>query len=287
MSDFVDALGVQVHHVTHGPAAGPGVPTAVLLHGFSPDHRLMTGCFEPVFERRQEWRRIYLDLPGMGRTVAPNWVCGTDDVFRVVQAAVAALVPTGPYVVCGESFGGYLARGLAAADPGRVEGLALVAPMVVAEHAERDVPGHRVLNRDEAFMASVGGGGEEFDEIAVVQDAVTWRRTQEEIVSGLVVADAVALDRIRQAWTGTFPLDGREPFDRPAVFVTGRQDSSTGYRDLWQVLERYPRATFAVLDRAGHNLQIEQQAVFEALAHEWLDRVDEARKAVQDGPNGR
>lgn len=212
---------------------------------------------------------------------------GTDDVFRVVQAAVAALVPTGPYAVCGESFGGYLARGLAAADPERVEGLALVAPMVVAEHAERDVPGHRVLHRDEAFMASVGGGGAEFDEIAVVQDAVTWQRTQDEVVTGLDVADAAALDRIRRAWTGTFPLDGDRPFDRPALFVTGRQDSSTGYRDLWQVFERYPRATFAVLDRAGHNVQIEQQAVFEAMVHEWLDRVDEARKAVRDGRIGR
>ena len=58
-------------------------------------------------------------------------------------------------------------------------------------------------------------------------------------------------------------------------------------RDLWRVLERCPRATFAVLDRAGHNVQIEQQAVFEALVHEWLDRVDEARNAVPGGQIGR
>jgi hypothetical protein len=69
--------------------------------------------------------------------------------------------------------------------------------------------------------------------------------------------------------------------------ATGRQDSSTGYRDLWQVLEHHPRATFAVLDRVGHNPQIEQRAVFEALVHEWLDRVDEAQKPVRDGQIGR
>ena len=286
MGDFVDALGVQVHHEVQGPEAGPGVPTAVLLHGFSPDLRLMTGCFEPVFAHRRHWRRIYLDLPGMGRTAAPEWVGSTDDVFRVVQAAVAALVPTGPYAVCGESFGGYLARGLAAAHPDRVEGLALVAPMVVAEHADRDVPPHQVLHRDEAFMASVGGGGADFQEIAVVQDAETWRRTQEEVVVGLEAADPAALERIRQSYAGSFPLDGEAPFDRPALFVTGRQDSSTGYRDLWRVLERYPRATFAVLDRAGHNVQIEQPAVFEALVHEWLDRVEESRKALEAGRIG-
>ena len=285
MGDFVDALGVKVHYAAYGPEAGPGVPTVVLLHGLSPDHRLMTGCFEPVFATRPGWRRLYLDLPGMGCTEAPEWVRSTDDVFRVVRAALRELVPSGPYAVCGESYGGYLARGLAAADPERVEGIALIAPMVVAPYAERDVPEHRVIHRDEEFMATVGGGGEEFNEVAVVQDAETWRRTQEEIVVGLRAADPVVLESIRQHFPGTFPLHGETLFERPALFVTGRQDSSTGYRDVWGVLERYPRATFAVLDRAGHNVHLEQVGLFDALVHEWLDRVDEARsvaKALED-----
>jgi pimeloyl-ACP methyl ester carboxylesterase len=42
-----------------------------------------------------------------------------------------------------------------------------------------------------------------------------------------------------------------------------------------QLLENFPRATFAVLDRAGHNLQIEQQLLFNSLINEWLDRVEE------------
>ena len=41
------------------------------------------------------------------------------------------------------------------------------------------------------------------------------------------------------------------------------------------VLGNYPRGTFAVLDRAGHNLQIEQETGFNALVNEWLDRVEE------------
>ena len=80
------------------------------------------GGFEPVFEDRPQWRRIYLGLPGMGQTVAPDWVRGTDDVVKIVEAAVAGLVPTGNYVACGDSYGGYLARGLAASHPDRVEG---------------------------------------------------------------------------------------------------------------------------------------------------------------------
>ena len=42
---------------------------------------------------------------------------------------------------------------------------------------------------------------------------------------------------------------------------------------VWDVLENYPRAAFAVLDGAGHNLQIEKDQVFTALVRDWLNRV--------------
>lgn len=40
-------------------------------------------------------------------------------------------------------------------------------------------------------------------------------------------------------------------------------------------LENYPRGTLTVLDRAGHNLQIEQETLSNALVNEWFDRVEE------------
>jgi pimeloyl-ACP methyl ester carboxylesterase len=46
-----------------------------------------------------------------------------------------------------------------------------------------------------------------------------------------------------------------------------------GYLDQFDLLPHYPRATYAVLDTAGHNLQIEQPQLFNALMGEWLDRV--------------
>ena len=58
--------------------------------------------------------------------------------------------------------------------------------------------------------------------------------------------------------------------------VTGRQDSTVGYAAAWDLLERYPRATFAVLDRAGHALPHEQPELLRALVAEWLDRVHES-----------
>jgi len=66
----------------------------------------------------------------------------------------------------------------------------------------------------------------------------------------------------------------KEKFKKPTVILLGRQDSSVGYKDAWTTLDNYTRATFAVLDRAGHNLQIEQVELFNSLVTEWIVRVN-------------
>ena len=66
------------------------------------------------------------------------------------------------------------------------------------------------------------------------------------------------------------------PFDKPALFLLGRQDADVGYKDAWKLLDNFPRATFAVLDRAGHFVSMEQERLFGHLVTEWLDRVEEA-----------
>nr|BFF18944.1 hypothetical protein GCM10025730_24650 [Promicromonospora thailandica] len=181
---YVEVDGVTVHYVEEGPPRGAGVPTAVLVHGFPVDHRLMVGAFEPVFGARATgWRRVYVDLPGMGRTAAGD-VAGTDDVFRVLRGAVRELVPEGPYAVVGQSYGGYLARGLAAADPGRVAGLAVLVTVVDPVHERRDVPAHRVLVREPALTEQVGTAVLDAEDVLVVQTGTTWERTRQEVHPG-------------------------------------------------------------------------------------------------------
>lgn len=269
---YVEVDGVRVHYVEHG-LSGPGARTAVLVHGFPVDHRIMTRAFEPVFAERPGWRRLYVDLPGMGSTTAPD-VASTDDVFRVLRAAVDALVPEGPYVVVGQSYGGYLARGLTAADPERVAGLAAVVTVVEPRHELRQLPARQVLVRDPELAERVGAEALEAEDILVVQTEETWEATRQQVDPGLAAADPVVTARIEERYAGAFPVEPA-PFERPVLVVVGRQDSVTGYRDAWELVEHYPRATFAVLDRAGHALNIEQRGLFEALVREWLDRVEE------------
>src|SRR5258708_39830645 len=98
---------------------------------------------------------------------------------------------------------------------------------------------------------------EVFASMAVVQDHYHWERFRDEILSGSKVADEAFLQKISQRYSCSFDVGKLpQPFARPVVLLTGRQDHIAGYRDAWSLLENYHRGTFAVLDRAGHNVQI-------------------------------
>lgn len=262
-----------LHHVRHGS----GTPV-LALHGWSPDHRLMTGCLEPVFTRRDGYLRLYPDLPGMGATPAPAAVSGSDDVLDLVLALVDETIGEEPFLVVGESYGGYLARAVVQARPEQVLGMALICPVAVLEPDRRTLPPRQVLRDDPELLDGADPElAEGFAGIAVVRSATTWRRYLDEIVPGLQAADQEAMARIRRRWQLSADPDEGPVFDRPSLILTGRQDDAVGWADQVRMLAQYPRAAFAVLDVAGHNLQIEQPGLFTALVEEWLDRVGTER----------
>src|SRR5262245_59392192 len=90
---------------------GAGTPV-LALHGWTPDHRLMLGCVEPVFAHRAGYRRLYPDLPGMGRSPAPPSIASSDDVLAAVHDFVDDTIGDSPFLLIGESYGGYLSRAL-------------------------------------------------------------------------------------------------------------------------------------------------------------------------------
>jgi pimeloyl-ACP methyl ester carboxylesterase len=256
----------------HFVERGSGTPV-LAVHGWTPDHRLMLGCLEPLFERLGGYRRLYPDLPGMGATPAPPTTASTADVLATLEAFVDAHIGPDPFLLAGESYGGYLARALTRRRPAQVLGLALICPIGTAvEHAGRRVPPHRTLRAEPGLAIPPSS---DFAEMAVVATAETLRRYQAEIEPGLQAADPVAMARIRADWVLPEPPETGPPYERPTLILTGRQDASVGYLDQFALLPHYPRATYAVLDLAGHNLQIEQPALFDALVTEWLTRAAE------------
>lgn len=251
---------MRLWYVEHGV----GVPL-VALHGVGVDHREIEAALEAVVPGTG-YRRVYPDLPAMGRSGADG-LAGNDDVVTALCSFLEQL-DAGPVLLLGHSYGGYLAQGAAARRPDLVRGLALVCP--VAEKSG-DVPPATVVEQDDmAYDELEPGQREGFDDYFVVRTPATARRYRDHVVPGTTAVDQEAVGRLFEDWA----IDlGDGDFARPTLLVAGRQDSSVGFADTAALLDRYPRATLAVVDGAGHALAHEKPDLLGSLLSDWLDRA--------------
>lgn len=257
---------------------GDGKPI-VMLHGYFVDHRLMSASMEPVFKNEDNYKRIYIDLPGMGRSQAKSWITNADIMLDILTEFIDKVIPNENFLLAGESYGGYLSRGLIYKMPNRIDGALLICPVIIAEGKDRNVSNHVVLVEDKDLLSKLTPkDAEDFASMAVIQNEKTYKRYKEEIISGVKLADSKFLKNFqKRGYEFSFnEAMVNEEFNKPTLMLLGRQDSCVGYKDAWNVLEKYPRATFAILDMAGHNLQIEQEDLFNSLVSEWLERVNKS-----------
>jgi pimeloyl-ACP methyl ester carboxylesterase len=248
---------VAVHYVQHGV----GRPV-VVLHGAGADHREAEACFEPVFSGVGGFRRIYPDLPGMGRTAAYN-LRSAEDVLDTLLHFTREVTGSAAHLLIGHSAGGYYAQAMAARESEQVAGLALVCPLLPGL---LDAPEHRVV------VESDGIGDDDFRSYFVVQSPQMLERYERYVRPAAALVDKAALERIGEQWE--LPRDHGPAYPGPTLVVAGRLDSTVGYAAAVDLLDHYPRASLAVVDDAGHALPHEQPELLRALVTEWLARVE-------------
>ena len=252
------AGGVQVSVgdvVVHAVEHGSGQPV-VVLHGAGVDHREAEACFEPALRAVAGLRRVYPDLPGMGRTAAPESLRSADDVLATLLRFTDVVTGGEPFLLVGHSAGGYFAQAMAARRPERVAGLALVCPLLPGA---RDVPEHRVV------LGSGDLGDEGFRSYVVVQTPELLDRYERFVAPAAALVDEAAMARIGARWE----LAAAPAYPGPTLVVAGRQDSTVGFAAAVDLLTEHPHATLAVLDGAGHALPHEQPELLGALLSGW------------------
>lgn len=262
----------------HYAEQGAGM-TVLALHGGYVDHQEIAACLEPFFESHAEYRRIYPDLPGMGHTPVLESMQGSDDVVALLSGFIDEMIGTDPFVMVAHSYGTYLARAIANRRREQVIGIALLCPVVsMGEGAEQHVPEHKVLDREvDSTEVLDPDDAAEYQNYFVIQTPATLQRFQEAVMPGVALADTDGLARLFEKWELRESPEQGDPYPHPTLFLMGRQDSTVGYAEQSQLLPHYPRATFAILDSAGHALPHEQPALLAALLEEWLSRVDQDR----------
>jgi pimeloyl-ACP methyl ester carboxylesterase len=265
---------ITVHYET----VGEGRPI-LFIPGWGLNTRLTAHDMEPCFHQREGWKRIYIDPPGHGKTPGKDWITNQDKMLEIILACIDKLTTGQKYCLFGLSLGAYLARGVLLHRARSVDGIAMIVPVIIAENEKRSVPPHNVLIKDPTIYAELTPMEEEIFGMSVIHSR-TWLdtiRSSPEIPDD-ENGDFEFLSRIRdkpENYAFSFDVDAvSEPFPGPSLIITGRQDSVAGYRDAWNILENYPRASYVVLDRAGHPLE-DSAGVICVLINEWLDRVGE------------
>ena len=136
------------------------------------------------------------------------------------------------------------------------------------------LPALQVFGEEPDFEATLQPDEADLREWVVVRSREVLKYMRTVIKPAQKIADHTALERV----TGGLSFDIttlHKPFLAPALMICGRQDSWSGFHASMRLLDECPRGTLAVLDRAGHGVSIEQQALFRALVSEWLDRIEE------------
>lgn len=274
----IEVQSVPVGYVVRGE----GTPV-VLIHGWSADHRYMEADLEPAFSRQPGWQRIYLDLPGHGRTPAPPWLESQDQILEIVDGFLKAVLADQPFAIVGSSYGGHTALGLVRMMPDRLLGACLIVPDLPAADGSRSPEDVTVIQPRSEALGDLAPDELWMTNGLVVHESWMVEELRHHDMPAYRSADHAFLERLNADYLAS-GVAGRpgSPFNRPSLVLTGRQDATTGFRAAWSLVDELPRATLAVLDLAGHQLgRIERPGPFHELVADWLDRM---RQDQRPGP---
>ncbi|QSX04645.1 alpha/beta hydrolase [Sedimentibacter sp. zth1] len=239
---------------------GKGRPI-IFFSGFTNDMTAMIKYMEPILEKKDNWKRIYVDHLGVGDTEIGDDIQSVDDVLKTMLGFVDELMGEEKYVLGGYSFGGYLSRYILNNRFDKVDGLLLLTPLIIKEMEICDVDRkiEVVKNVDSSIQQNID---------ALIQTDLygAMAKTNNEFLNKLFAVNnltKVSLDD----FTGTY--------NKPTLIITGRQDDTVGYKDAYRILDKYSRVTYICMDKCGHAAQIEQNDLFNYLVSEWIYRVEE------------
>jgi pimeloyl-ACP methyl ester carboxylesterase len=265
---------------------GDGFPV-LFIHGWEMNGRVEELDFEPIFTKASGYRRIYVDLPGMGATLASG-VQDLDDILLRLEQFVNARLGKSRFLLAGSSCGGYLARAIAQKYVDQVDGLLLRVPLIEPEDGLRDLDAFQPIVSDEQLMSSIPTEDKALLGDVLIQTPAYIKtlkaKYENSFRPAIQAADQKVLDPIRadpRRYQLSLALNNKQSkLLAPTLILCGRQDDTVGYRDALRLLELYPRSTFAVLDRGRHDLPVDDNGIFEALVRDWLIRVEEWQACV-------
>ncbi|MGP3535628.1 alpha/beta fold hydrolase [Microbacterium sp. RD1] len=260
------SLAYEVH--------GEGAPL-LAFHGAYSSRTEVRGFLEPMLDGRRI-RRIYVDLPGHGESRPSGGVRTPDDMLDLLDELLAAEASGERFLLLGHSYGGHVARAVAARHGERVAGIALLCPMLPGEQEAAPA----VVVRDERVGAQLDETQREaFEGYFVVRAADTLERFLRVVAPATGPVDHATLENALGQGPHRVNPD-TAAIDAPVLVASGRHDAWVGWQRQQRLGDQYPHATVVTVDGAGHALPHERPALVAALLTDWLDRAGTPRDSV-------
>lgn len=259
----------MIHYTVHGE----GLPL-IILHGFYLDSITMKRAIEDSKISLKGFKRIYIDMPGMGQSPRHNLENSSDTMLELLCNCITALIADRPFIIMGFSYGGYIAKGVARKFLGQVIGEVLICPVVVTDPSKRQTEEVHTRDIDDAYFKTLTQE-QQANALAtmVVINERTVKRSEADFARARALADATFLEALfTKRYSSTYIDSDEMVHPHKSLIFLGYQDRSVGYKDMLDRLNQYPKATVNLLTNASHSFFLEQPTQFEYILASWLSQ---------------
>lgn len=247
--------GLTLHYLE----AGSG-PIVVWLHGSGPGasgYSNFKGNY-PVFAEAG-YRNIVLDLPGFGRSDKPDNVNYDLDFFVNSLRGFLDKVSIDRCTLLGNSLGGAIALGATLAYPERVERLILMAPGGVEERETYfQMPG---IQRMVEVFGQGPMGVEQMRHVMTLQ-LFDPSQLEEALLQERAAVAVTQPGNLFSTMLVPNMTERLEEIQVPILGFWGTNDLFNPPAGAFKVLDNAPNARFVMLNRCGHWVQVEHEALF-------------------------
>jgi len=252
---------------------GEGLPL-IILHGFYLDSISMQHAIEDTTIQLKGFKRIYIDMPGMGQSPKHHLINNSDTMLNLISRLITHLIGDHPFIIMGFSYGGYITRGIAEKFSNQVIGEILVCPVIVPDSNKRKKA--LVFNRDidASFFATLDPEKQnELLNTMVVINKRTYHRSESDFSRARALADSEFLESLfHNGYASEYIESNKKLHKHKTLIFLGYQDTSVGFQDMLDNLEYYPKATVNLLTNASHSFFLEQPKEFEYIMNSWLSQ---------------
>jgi pimeloyl-ACP methyl ester carboxylesterase len=253
---------------------GSGFPI-LMLHGFPLDYHSLLPL-ENCFSQQSAWKRIYIDLPGMGQSQSGFQIKSATDVLNALVEFIHQEFGEQPFAIVGYSFGGYLASALTEKFGPQIKSLFLLAPETVAENSDRTLPAKYVYQISDLPQSATKDEITAYKVTATIESTENFNLFKKYILPGLMSNGKNPLLK----YLSENPQLPKEPdqylnkYCLPTTIVVGKNDNMVGYEDSFALYKTLSNAAYISLPMAGHTLHLDQPQLINCLFNTWLTNLE-------------